>query len=337
MSLAAETDNLVYGRTNNPYDLKRTSGGSSGGEAAIIAAGGSPMGLGSDMGGSIRIPAHFCGIAGLKPTSGRVPQSPFPPDGLWDVLWQFGPMARCVEDLVLTLPIIAGVDWRDPTMVPMPLGNAGEVKLGSLCAAFYTDNGIVSPTRETVRVIEKTVESLSDAGLKVEETRPEGVEQSYDIIIGLFGADGGAGIRRQLQDLGTTEISPLLQRFLDLSRAYKATTVSGFLDLMRKRAMFKSSVFSFMEKYDIIICPVCAWPAPPHGFSFDDEGIKAAVSYTCAYNLTGMPGSVVRGGTSPEGLPIGVQIVSRPWREDVALAVARHIERTLGGWQPPPI
>ncbi|MFX0199042.1 MAG: amidase, partial [Candidatus Hodarchaeota archaeon] len=112
--LAFETDNLVYGRTNNPYDLSRTPGGSSGGEAAIIASGGSPLGLGNDMGGSIRLPSHFCGLAGIKPTTDRVPRTGhFPPPltGL-DPLWQAGPMARRVEDLILTLPIIARVDWR---------------------------------------------------------------------------------------------------------------------------------------------------------------------------------------------------------------------------------
>jgi len=134
LALAPETDNVVYGCTNNPYDLSRSPGGSSGGEASIIAAGGSPLGLGSDCGGSIRAPAHFCGLAGIKPTTGRVSRTGhFPPvDGLMNRLWQVGPIARFVEDLTLALPVIAGVDWRDPILVPMTLGDPELVDLKSL-------------------------------------------------------------------------------------------------------------------------------------------------------------------------------------------------------------
>ena len=337
LGLAFESDNLVYGRTNNPYDLSRTPGGSSGGEAAIIATGGSPLGLGNDMGGSIRLPAHFCGIAGIKPTTGRVPRTGhFPwPTGVLDMLWQPGPMARFVEDLILTLPIIAGVDWRDPTVVPMPLGDPKTVDLKSLRIAFHTDNGILSPTPETVEVVKKTAKVLSDADMTVEEDRPEGIEQSFEIFSGLLAADGGAGIEMLLQMVGTTEMHPWLQGLLELGRA-NAMTTPEFDVLMLNWAMFRSSMLSFLEKYDVIICPVCAYPALSHGVTFDEDKIPA-FSYTITYNLTGWPGVVVRGGTSPEGLPIGVQVVARPWREDVALAVAQHIETVLGGWQRPPL
>jgi len=335
LGLAFESDNLIYGRTNNPYDLSRTPGGSSGGEAAIISAGGSPLGLGNDMGGSIRLPAHFCGIAGIKPTTGRVPRTGhFPwPSGWWDPLWQPGPMARFVEDLILTLPIIAGVDWRDPTVVPMPLGDPKTVDLKILRVAFYTDNGILSPTSETVKVVKKTAEVLSDAGVTVEEDRPEGIEQTFGIFNGLLAADGGAGIETLLQMVGTTEMHPWTQGLLEFGRGVAMTTAE-FGGLMLQWDMFVSSMLSFMEKHDVIISPVCAFPAQLHGASLDLEKIPA-FSYTMTYNLTGWPGVVIRGGTSPEGLPIGVQVVTRPWREDVALAVAQHIETVLGGWQLP--
>jgi len=337
LGLAYETDNLVYGRTNNPYDLSRTPGGSSGGEAAIIAAGGSPLGLGNDMGGSIRLPAHFCGIAGIKPTTGRVPRTGhFPwPTGWWDMLWQPGPMARFVEDLILTLHIIAGVDWRDSTVVPMPLGDPKKVDLKSLRIAFHTDNGIMPPTPETVKVVRKTAEVLSNAGMAVEEDRPWGIEQSYEIFFGLLAADGGAGVQMLLQMVGTTEVHSWTQGLLEFDRE-NAMTTAEFGGLMLRWAMFNSSMLSFMEKYDVIICPVCAYPALPHGASVELDKVPA-FSYTMAYNLTGWPGVVVRGGTSPEGLPIGVQVVARPWREEVALAVAKHIETVLGGWQRPPL
>ena len=289
------------------------------------------------MGGSIRLPANFCGIAGIKPTTGRVPRTGrFPwPAGWVDPLWQPGPMARFVEDLILTLPIIAGVDWRDPTVVPMPLGDPKIVNLNSLRVAFHTDNGILPPTPETVEVVRKTAKVLSDAGLAVEEDRPEGIEQTQEIFFGLLLADGGAGVQMLLQMVGTTEMHPWLQGLLEFGRA-NAMTTAEFGRLMLKWAMFHSSMLFFLEKYDVIICPVCAYLALPHGATLGLDKIPA-FTYTMTYNLTGWPSVVIRGGTSPEGLPIGVQVVARPWREDVALAVARHIETVLGGWQPPPL
>lgn len=337
LGLAFETDNLVYGRTANPYDLSRTPGGSSGGEAAIISAGGSPLGLGNDMGGSIRLPAHFCGIAGIKPTTGRVPRTGhFPYPSRWlDPLWQTGPMARFVEDLILTLPIIAGVDWRDPTVIPMPFGDPKKVDLKRLRIAFYTDNGIMSPTPEIVEVVKKTANALSDAGMTVEEERPEGIAQSHYIFNGLLAADGGAGVEMLLRMVGTTEMHRWTQGLQEFCRGIAMTTAE-FGGLMLNWAMFRSSMLSFMEKYDVIICPVCAYPALPHKATMARDNVPG-MSYTMTYNLTGWPGVVVRGGTSPEGLPIGVQVVARPWREDVALAVAQHMENALGGWQRPPL
>ena len=335
LGLAFETDNLVYGCTNNPYDLSCTPGGSSGGEAAIIAAGGSPLGLGNDMGGSIRLPAHFCGVAGIKPTFGRVPRTgTFPWPGNWlEMLWQNGPLARFVEDLILALPIIVGVDWRDHTVVPMPLGDPLKVDLRSLRVAFHTDNGILSPTPETVQTVEKAAKVLSDAGLVVEESCPEGIEQSFEIFAGLGAADGGESVEKLLHMVGTSEMHPWCRALLEFYHTQTMTTAE-FSSLMVKWAVFRSFMLSFMEKYDVIICPACAYPAQPHGTSIKVEMIPG-FSYTMTYNLTGWPSAVVRGGTSPEGLPIGVQIVARPWREDVALAVAKHIENGLGGWQRP--
>ena len=166
LCLAGESDNLIYGRSNNPYDLSRTPGGSSGGEAAIIAAGGSPAGLGSDVAGSIRWPAHCCGIAGIMPTSGRVPRTGhWPPlNGVLDSLFQIGPMARFVEDLALILPVISGVDWRDPHVVPMPLDAPGAVDLKSLRAAFFTDNGVKPPSEDTANAIRAAAKALEDEG-----------------------------------------------------------------------------------------------------------------------------------------------------------------------------
>jgi len=337
VGLAFESDNLVYGRTNNPYDLSRTPGGSSGGEAAIIASGGSPLGLGNDAGGSIRLPSHFTGIAGIKPNTGRFPRTGhfFPPGGLIDTLWQVGPMARFVEDLILTMPILYGVDWRDAGVIPMTLGDPRDVDIKSLKVSFHTDNGIMAPTPETVEVVKAAAKSLSDAGLAVEEVRPTGIEQTYDLFMGLFAADGGAGVKMMLGMVGTTEVHPLMAKLQEMQKAGEMSTAESGV-LVFQWDIFRSTMLSFLQNYDVIICPVNATPAMAHGETFDEDKFPA-FSYTMTYNLTGWPGAVVRGGTSPEGLPIGVQIVSRPWREDVVLAVAQHLETALGGWKRPPL
>jgi amidase len=330
---AWESDNLVYGRTNNPYDLSLSPGGSSGGESAIIAAGGSPLGLGSDAGGSVRFPAHCTGIAGIKPTSGRVPRTGhFPgPGGTLDALWQIGPLARSVADLNTVLPIIAEVDWRDPAIVPMPLGDATKVDLKALRVAFHTDNGIETATRETIETVRNAASALEASVTAVEEARPRGLEQTYEIYLGLFTADGGAGLEELLEMAGTKKVHPLMQRALDLQRS-SAKSVAAFGALIGQWDAFRRSLLSFMEEFDVIVCPVCSFPGMVHGSTYDR---LEAFSYTMTYNLTGWPAAVVRAGSSRAGLPIGVQIVARPWREDVALAVAAKIERALGGYQRP--
>lgn len=336
-SLAFESDNLVYGQTKNPYDLSRTPGGSSGGEGAAIASGMSPLGLGSDAGGSIRLPAHFCGIAGIKPTTGRTPRTGhFPPfGGIADALCQVGPLARRVEDLALALPLLCGADWRDPSVVPAPLGDPSEVSLKGLRVAFHTDNGIIPPTPEIAAAVRDAARALADAGAEVEELRPPVLEQAYEILLGLFGADGGAGLQMLLMMCGTTENHALMSRLLEImgSRPLSPAEVTG---VVFQWDMYRSAMLSFMEHYDLILCPPCARPAMPHGTTYEEESLPA-FSYTMTYNLTGWPGAVVRCATSPEGLPIGVQTVARPWREDVALAAAAHLETAFGGWQRPPL
>ncbi|CAN5744625.1 amidase [soil metagenome] len=294
------TDNEVYGRTNNPYDLDRTPGGSSGGEAALQGAGGSPIGLGSDSGGSIRLPAHYCGVAGLKPTSGRVPNTGAYelPGGLTDTRTQVGPLSRFVEDLELALSIIAGPDWHDSGVIPMPLGVMDDVSIGELRAAYYEDDGCVTPTPETKDAVKSAALSLKDAGASVVESLPPGLEEAGPITQGYWG----------MTKISGAEVEQLYLRW----------------------DRFRSRMLAFMRDHDVIICPVDHHPAPHH-----DDPDEHRFAYTLAYSLTGWPCVVVRAGTSMEGMPIGVQIVARPWREDVALAVARHIETAMGGWQPP--
>jgi amidase len=332
---AWESDNLICGRTNNPYDLSLSPGGSSGGESAIIAAGGSPFGLGSDAGGSVRFPAHCTGITAIKPTFGRIPRTGHFPGsgGTLDALWQIGPLARYVEDLNTLLPIIAGFDWRDPAVVPMPVGDAAKVDLKALRVAFHTSNGIEAPDRETIATVENAARALEASVAAVEEARPPGIEQTYEIYLGLFTADGGAGLEELLEMAGTKKVHPLMQQVLDLQRSH-AKSMAAFGSVIGQWDSFRRSLLSFMERFDVIVCPVCSFPGMVHGSTYDR---LPAFSYTMTYNLTGWPAAVVRAGTSPSGLPIGVQIVARPWREDVALAVAATIERSLGGYRRPPL
>ena len=345
---SGETDNRVYGCTSNPYDLARSPGGSSGGEAAIIAAGGSPVGLGSDFGGSIRGPAHLCGISGLNPTMGRVPRTGHIPPygGAFDTA-RIGPLARFVEDLILTLPIIAGMDWIDPTAVPMPLGDPHAVDLPSLRVAFYTDNDFFPATPETVNVTRNTARILADAGMSVTEDRPDCLAEIMTVAAQIQSVDKNA----QLQGIWAEFTEPVemhpaairshavawLQRSQQV-QAWGSMSAQEFLAWTKKWDICRSVMLDFVRRYDVILCPVDPYPAMPHGFMLHKEfNPLGLTSYTKPYSMAGWPSATVRAGSSGEGIPIGVQIVAGPWREDDTLAAAQYIETTLGGWQPPPL
>lgn len=295
-----ETENPVYGRTNNPYDVTRTPGGSSGGEAALLGAACSPLGLGSDSGGSIRLPAHYCGVAGLKPTAGRVPNTGAydHPGGLSDVRTQIGPMSRFVEDLHTVLAVISGPDWQDSGVVPMPLRSPESVTITDLRLAYFEDDSMSATTLETREAVESAAKLIAEQGAAVERALPPGLE----------------------------EVLPITRGYWSLGRSSGAVAETLFTRWDR----FRSRMLGFMRNYDVLLCPVDGHPAPPH-----DEEDDGRFAYTLAHSLTGWPCVVVRAGTSPEGMTIGVQVVARPWREDVALAVARRIEMATGGWQPP--
>lgn len=328
---AFESDNLIYGRTNNPYDGSRSSGGSSGGEAALIAACGSPFGLGSDAAGSVRLPAHFCGIAAIKPTSGRLARTGHVPGaGGWiETLWQIGPMARRVEDLCAMMPILNGLDGFDHTVVPMPLGDPLSIDVGGLRIAWFADNGIAAPTQETAAVVRCAAKALG-----AEECTPPRIEESYDLEMKLIGPDGGDGLRTYLRAIGSTATHRLLDGWIGKLEAYR-TGIEGFAKYWESLYGFRAAMFEFLQNYDAILSPVCATPAVKHGTSIDDAAFRG-FSYTMTYNLTGWPAAVVRCGESAEGLPIDLQVAAHPWREDVALAVALRLEEVFGGWKRPP-
>jgi len=332
---AFESDNLVFGRTNNPYDGTRTCGGSSGGEAAMIAACGSPMGLGSDAAGSVRVPAAFCGITSIKPTSGRLPRTGhFPPAGGWiERLWQIGPMARHVEDLGPMMSLLVGSDGSDPSVVDMPFADPAQVDLGELRVAFFTDNGFAAADSEVAAVVQAAAASLSRVVKSIEEDRPGVLAYAYDLEMKLLGADGGDSLRRYLESLGSTTFHPLLTGWLQKLEAYR-TDLSGFQGYWAELDRYEAEMFAFLRNYDAIVCPVYTQPALPHGASILDENFRG-FSHTMAYNLTGWPAAVVRCGGSSSGLPISVQVAASPWREDVALALAGSLEKAFGGWKAP--
>ena len=332
LTLGWETDNALFGRTCNPYRLDRTSGGSSGGAASVIAAGGAALDLGSDVGGSIREPAHYCGIAGIKPTTGRVPRTGHIPAGFGalDTFAQIGPMARRVEDLELTLGIVSGPDWRDPSVVPVPLGASSSVALDRLRVATYTDNGLIAPTAEIEGAVRDAAAALAAGGVKVVEAVPEAIPDAVELIPRIRAAEGGAPVRDALVRAGTRRPGPYLAYALDFPAPPPGDVLSNLLgELERVRAR----MLAFMRDFDAVVCPVSPWCAPEHGF--EPEEHYRAWSHTLAYNVTGWPAVTVRAGTGGDGLPIGVQVVARPWREDVAFALVRRIEAALGGYRSP--
>jgi Asp-tRNA(Asn)/Glu-tRNA(Gln) amidotransferase A subunit family amidase len=341
--MAWETDNLLYGRTNNPWHLDRTAGGSSGGEAAAIAAGMSAGGVGSDGGGSIRVPAHFSGICGLKPTPGRIPSTGhFPPSGgPFALIGVVGPMARTVSDLKLLFEVMQGPDDGDSRAAPVPVRWPNEAEIRKLRICYFEDDGCTPVTPETRAAVQQAAEVLRKSGFCIQPFRPEGLEEARELWKKFFVKVGGMLIapmfRAREQDK-----SPILRQFLDWSAAEPELTGQTLLDAWIRRDMLRAKFLKQMEKYPILLCPTAAIPAFHHGERSWQIGGKTvhyldAWSYAECFNLLGTPAAVVPVGQSQEGLPIGVQIVGRPWQEEQVLAIAGAVESECQAWRIPPI
>jgi Asp-tRNA(Asn)/Glu-tRNA(Gln) amidotransferase A subunit family amidase len=341
--MAWETDNLLYGPTNNPWDLTRTPGGSSGGEAAAIAAGCSAGGVGSDGGGSIRVPAHFTGICGLKPTPGRIPSTGhFPVSaGPFALLGVVGPMARTVGDLQTLFEVMAGPDDGDPSSAPVPLRKIQREDLKQIRIGYFEDDGRTPVTPETRAAVRTAAEALERAGLHVVPFRPDGLEQARDLWWKLFGTAGGM-ILGPLTKGQESEISPILKEFLNWVASEPPHTGHTLLYTWLLRDELRNQILAQMQVFPILLCPAAAIPAFRHGervWKVEGRTVKYldAWSYTEWFNLLGNPGAVVPVGQSADGLPIGVQIVGRPWEEEMVLAVAAEVERECGGFRKPPL
>ena len=341
--MAWETDNLLYGRTNNPWDLSRTPGGSSGGEAAAVAAGMSAGGVGSDGGGSIRVPAHFSGICGLKPTPGRIPSTGHYPEsgGPFALIGVVGPMARTVADLTVMFEVMQGPDGGDSCAAPVPLRWPGDDEVRKLRVGYFEDDGRTPVTSETRRAVQIAAEALRRAGFQVERFCPEGLNNARQIWKKFFVKVGGMLIRPMFQGR-EQDMSPILRQFLEWSDAEPELTGEALLHAWIGRDVIRGKFLAQMRDYPILLCPAAAIPAFRHGersWKIDGQAVSYldAWSYTEWFNLLGNPAAVVPVIHSEKGLPIGVQIVGKPWEEEQVLAVAAVLERECGAWQVPPL
>lgn len=370
-----ESDNPVYGRTNNPWNAERTCGGSSGGEAAIIAAGGSPLGLGNDIGGSCRYPANFCGIVGIKPTKGRNPDAGM--DGVsrgeQTIVSQVGILARTVEDVALGLRVIDRA-IKAPLVPAPPLADFRAIDPHALKVGFYTDDGVMLSSPAIRRAVREASQHLAGAGAEVVEWTPPSPEKALHLLFALLSADGGKDFRHLLRGGAVhSSIKPLLflagrsRATLSLMRAVlklagqptlaEATKSFGHTDAASYWALtdeliaYRRAFGEAMDKagIDLILGPTCAIPAFAHGATKD---LALAGANAAMHNVTGYPAGSVpvtrirKGEEGPRpdsrdlvekaarkcelgsaGLPVGVQVAGRPWREDQVFAAMNVIEQ----------
>lgn len=332
LGLRVHTDSTLHGLTKNPWHPERTAGGSSGGEAASIASGMSPLGLGNDIGGSLRNPAHCCGIASLKPTTGRVPHAmaSYPEDGVLaeQLMHVEGPMARRVADLRVALSVLAGPHPRDPFCVPAPL--EGPPVPRRVALLDEPPGGDTAPAvRDAVR---KAADALADAGYEIVRTTPPMEEVSetwaawlvnelrptHPLIAGLMGPGASAFIGYVM------ELVP-------------PRDVAGMVEVMVVRRRLARGWAAFQEETPLVLSPVWTEPAFPHGRDIESAAAAAdtlrLIRCVLPANLLGLPASVVPAAVA-DGLPIGVQLTGPRFREDLCLDAAEAIERALGTFTP---
>ena len=343
---AYETNNPVYGRTNNPWNLERAPGGSSGGEGAIVAAGGSVLGLGSDLGGSIRLPAHACGVSSVRPTTGRLTMSGHaritPNSSV--MTSQPAPIARKVSDLALTLRVLAapGQEMVDPNVPPVPLADPGPIK--RLRVGFYTDNGIVKPAPAIRRALREAAMALSAERVYVEEWQPPDLEEAWEIQLRLTCADGLSGYRRALRSskgaatrlaampaslrYATSILAKMIgQKKLATSLRWKhRASIEQYFALIGRKQRYcaKFSQALRERRLDVILSPPDALPALKHGSSYYVSGCD--ISYPGLYTILGMPVGVVAATRVCAG-----EESDRQAGQDVIEHAARRVESGSAG------
>ena len=340
--MAYETDNTLYGRTCNPWNLEHTSGGSSGGEAAAIAAGLSACGLGSDSGGSVREPAHFCGIAALKPTPGRVPaRGHRPPSvGPFAFLGAVGPMARTIPDVALLFRTLCAQDPLDSESAPVGLRQVSLEEAKQIPIGWFDDDGLTPVTAESREAVRDAARSLERQGFRVQRFRPTVLEEARRLWW-IFFVQCGEMFYRELIEGREEHLSPVFRGFLEIARSEKPLTAESLLRAWAESDMIRHKMLAEMSEFPVLLCPACAVPAFRHGereWTVEGQtvGYLEAMRYTQWFNLFAAPAAVVPVGKSAEGLPIGVQVAGRPFEDETVLAVAEAIDREFG-YQPPPI
>ena len=337
--MSYETDNYVTGRTNNPWDAERTPGGSSGGEAAAIAALCSAGGIGSDGGGSIRIPAHFCGIAGLKPTPGRVSAAGhFPaichPGGLLGVA---GPMARTAQDLRLLFAALAGYDDQDPFSAPVPLRVPVVADLQIGVMERFGDVPVQPVMAEMVR---KAAAALERIGFRVDAFPPRGLERAPNLWWFFFGQLPALEAKKMMEghesDAHWTSTESLKSALAEAPPTGEAT-----LRNLAARDAMRAGLLRQMADVPLLLMPACGVPAFRHRerrwqTAENEIGLFQAMMPATVWNLLGFPAAVIPYGLTPGGLPVGVQIVGRPYAEELILEVAVRLEEARGPFPAPP-
>jgi amidase len=337
--MSYESDNFITGRTNNPWDLDRTPGGSSGGEAAAIASGCSPGGVGSDGGGSIRVPAHFCGIAGLKPTPGRVSGAGHRPEDAIKGIAVCGPMARSVADVRLLFEVLAGYDDRDALSAPVRLHDpVREPDWKDLRIGLVEQFGGVPVMPSIRKCVLDAAKALNQMGFEVGEFRFEGMDRAPNLWHFFFGELVAQSMKERI---AARENEAHWTYTENLGRALDRPPASAWqvIESMAKRDAMRRRLLEQMRRVPVLVMPVSSIVAfkhrersfhVPNGEGGKTIGLFQAMMTVTPINLLGLPALVVPFGMSEEGLPIGVQLVGRPWEEELLLEIGARLEAARG-------
>jgi aspartyl-tRNA(Asn)/glutamyl-tRNA(Gln) amidotransferase subunit A len=325
-----ESDNLLSGRSNNPWDLKRTPGGSSGGESAAIAAGMSPIGLGTDLAISVRGPAAQTGITSMKATHGRVPMT-----GIWPRaprrFWHVGPMARSVRDIALAFSQLAGPDGQDAfasSTVPFDAG-IGRQPFRQLRVGWMVGPGFGPVHPEVVATVKAAADALSDIGLSVEHVGIPALEKDFalDVFNRLHVMEMKPAFREATAGRRDDELYKMAKTMLSLPD----TSMADYIDAEQAAERLRDGYADYFSRYDALITHVLPIPAHKHGveeFVIDGQTVDATYlqGATVPLNVAGLPGVSMRFGTSSEGLPINIQVVGAWQAESTILHVASLLE-----------
>jgi Asp-tRNA(Asn)/Glu-tRNA(Gln) amidotransferase A subunit family amidase len=335
--MAYETDNALSGKTSNPWEVSRSAGGSSGGEAAAIASGCSMGGVGSDGGGSVRVPAHFCGISGLKPTPGRIPGTGHFPRGAGAFAWLgvVGPMARTVADVRTLFDVMKGPDADDALSSAIEANSFSERGLSGMRVGILESGALGMVTPETKDAVDRAAALLAEQ-FNVEPFALKGLEQAIELWWFFFGPMI-AHLFAPMVEGREAEFSPMFREYMSVASLKIAPTLDEFIGACVKRDIVRAKIIKQMRDVPILLSPVCAAPAFRHGEGSWQPGCgyRDTMRHAQWLNLAGLPGVSVPMGFSAEGLPIGVQVIGRPNEDELVLAVAEMLETARGKFKAP--